>query len=78
MPLWASMTCSMVINLAPKPDVSTLDYILENHCTKLVFMYIKKPFLDVQDTIINKYADVNIVTSRFWGIHGYSLLGILL
>ena len=22
---------------------------------------------------INKHADVNILTSRFWGVHGYNL-----
>ena len=43
--------CFMLTNSAQKTDVSTVDCFFDNHCTNDVFTFIKKPLLDLQDTL---------------------------
>ena len=50
-PLRVSMPCFMETNSVPKTDVSTVDCFLENHCTRAVFTYIKKPLLNQPDIL---------------------------
>ena len=47
----ASIPYFMATNSVPNIDVSTVDCFFEDHCTSAVFMYIKKPLLDPQDTL---------------------------
>ena len=49
-PCRVSMPCFMVRNSVPNTDVATVDFF-ENHCTNAVFTFIKKPLLDLQDTL---------------------------
>ena len=65
-PLRASMPFFITTNSAPKSDVSSIDCLLENHCTRAVFTYIKKPLLDLQDTLSPAWLlsiNIKILTS---------------
>ena len=43
--------CFMTSNSAPNIDVTIVDCFFNYHCTREVSTYIKKPLLDLQDTM---------------------------
>ena len=49
----ASMPCFMATNSVPKTDVTTVDCFFDYHCTKVLFMHIKKLLLDMQDILLH-------------------------
>ena len=50
-PLRALMPYFMATNTVPNTDIFTVDCFFAYYCAKMVFTYIKKPLLDVSDTL---------------------------
>ena len=76
------MPCFMVTNSAPKTGVSTVDCFFENHCMRAISTCIKEPLFDLQNTLsqawsLSTHMWESTSLLRFWGVHEYSLLGIL-
>ena len=64
-PLSVFMPCFMAKNLAPKTAVSTVHYFFENHCNNVVFIYIKKPLIDLHDKTLCLLDDHYPQTCRY-------------